>query len=138
MWGVGIVITGVLADSATVAWVLDERESGSFEGPVPFGEREMVDSFMPISAKAEVTPCTCEGPGLEMGWLTLVDKYMMSLPCTTRLSFDFLRSNVSISVCVRCGLIEWRLCDHDRCLPWPPSSRSRTSLTLTLTTPRKP
>lgn len=101
MCGIGIVIKGVLADSVTVAWVLDVRESGLPEGPAPFGEREMLDSFMPMSAKAEVTPWSCEGPGLEMGWLTLVDKYMMSFPWTTRLSFDFLRSNVSISGCIQ-------------------------------------
>lgn len=33
-----------------------------------------------------------------LGVLRLVDKLMMSFPCTTRLSFDFFRSLVSISV----------------------------------------
>src|SRR5277367_3220225 len=33
------------------------------------------------------------------GALRLVDRLMISFPCTTRLSFDFFKSRVSISVC---------------------------------------
>ena len=53
--------------------------------------------FRPKSAKVVVSPATWEGPGLEIGCWTFVERIMMSLPCTTRLSLDFFRSNVSIS-----------------------------------------
>lgn len=36
-------------------------------------------------------------PAWLIGWVRLVDKLRISLPCTTMLSFDFLRSRVSIS-----------------------------------------
>jgi hypothetical protein len=52
----------------------------------------------PMSDKAVVIPETWDGPGLDMGWATLVERYMISFPWTTRLSLDFLRSKVSISI----------------------------------------
>ena len=54
-------------------------------------------AFRPNSDRAVVSPATWEGPGLEMGCWIFVERIMMSLPCTTRLSLDFFRSNVSIS-----------------------------------------
>ena len=55
------------------------------------------EAFRPNSARFVVSPPTWEGPGLAMGCWTFVERTMMSLPCTTRLSLDFFRSNVSIS-----------------------------------------
>lgn len=52
---------------------------------------------MPMVANAEATPLTCEGPGLLMGTWILVDRYMINLPCTIKLSLDRFRSKVSIS-----------------------------------------
>ena len=37
-------------------------------------------------------------PGPPPAVVRFVDRFTMSLPCTTRLSFDFFRSRVSISV----------------------------------------
>jgi hypothetical protein len=39
------------------------------------------------------------------GRLRFVDKLIISLPCTTRLSFDFLRSRVSISMTLVSALV---------------------------------
>jgi hypothetical protein len=89
--------------SVVVAWELEARERPRV--PVCNGEavlvlapfRDVLEAFKPRLANAAAAPATWDGPGLEMGWLTLVDKYRISLPCTTRLSFDFFKSNVSIS-----------------------------------------
>jgi len=83
----------MVVTSVPVAWEL---------GVVEFGRAKLEvlaagELFNPISANAVFRPETWEGPGLVMGWLIFVERYMISLPCTTRLSFDFFKSNVSIS-----------------------------------------
>ena len=88
-----------------------------------------------------------------MGAKVLVDTWMMSLPWTVRLSFDFLSSRVRVSAQWMCtggchfsrspfgrgphhGLLAPAPSINDA--PSPPRSRSRTCETLTLMTPRKP
>lgn len=80
MWGVGICINGAAAGSVAVACELGGRDRGLPDAEAALGDKERLDSFIPMSANAEVTPWTWEGPGLLMGWFTFVDKYMMSLP----------------------------------------------------------
>jgi hypothetical protein len=72
-----------------------------------------------------------------MGAARLVERLRISLPWTTMLSLDFLRSRVSISAgsvssCMSC------LVAGEECLPSPPASRSITEPMRTLMTPRKP
>lgn len=93
------------AVSAAVAWelVFLDREAGLEAGRARLVVLAEGEAFMPKSDSAVVSPATWEGPGLEMGCCTLVERMMMSLPWTTRLSLDFFSSSVSIS--------EWR---HER------------------------
>lgn len=51
----------------------------------------------PSSSRGVAAPRICDGPGFRIGEVVSVDRYRMSFPCTTKLSFDFLRSRVSIS-----------------------------------------
>jgi hypothetical protein len=87
--------------SGVVAWELVDLESALVVTEVVRAKFEVLAEgewlLRPISEIAVVMPDTWEGPGFDIGWLTLVDRYIMSLPWTTRLSLDFLRSNVSIS-----------------------------------------
>jgi hypothetical protein len=69
-----------------------------------------------------------------MGAVRLVERLRMSLPWTTMLSFDFLRSRVSISEGLLADDVDW----HASGLPSPPASRSITDPMRTLMTPRKP
>jgi hypothetical protein len=84
--------------SDPAAWELAVRESGAVEAARAklevLAEGEV---FNPRFAMAVFKPETWEGPGLFIGWLTLVERYMISFPCTTKLSLDFFKSRVSIS-----------------------------------------
>jgi hypothetical protein len=64
----------------------------------------------------------------------------MSLPWTTRLSLDFFKSRVRVSVSGQKSMRNQGHMDGNRTKgsPSPPSSKSRTLETLTLMTPRKP
>ena len=95
------------------------------------------------TAEDEEAVSTAEGPAagaaaFRIGVDVLVDRYMMSLPCTTRLSLDFLRSLVSVSAMMRRCQSEGSDGLVSLCIPSPPSSRSMTCDTRTLMTPRKP
>ena len=49
--------------------------------PPPLGLlTDMEESLRFIRENVSVTPETWEGPGLLIGWLTFVERYMMSLP----------------------------------------------------------
>jgi hypothetical protein len=56
MWGIGICINGGVG-SETAAFELGVRDRGLPAG-AEVGDKEILDSFIPISANAEVTPCT--------------------------------------------------------------------------------
>lgn len=91
--GFTCVLTGREA-SGECAVAEDAAERGLFD---VLGVKDIRDAFKVRSPKAGVIPETWEGPGLLIGVDVLVDKHKISLPCTTKLSLDFLRSNVSIS-----------------------------------------
>ena len=81
-----------------------------------------------------------DAPAWLMGVVRLVERLRINFPWTTILSFDFLRSRVSISV----GKVGISISQFDKYtsgnegddLPSPPASRSMTLPILTLTTPR--
>jgi hypothetical protein len=69
-----------------------------------------------------------------MGVDRLVERLRISLPWTTMLSLDFLRSRVSISGLELAGALGVERPN----LPSPPASRSITDPMRTLMTPKKP
>jgi len=93
---------GVDTSAVPVAWELADRDRALLVVDtvdarfVVLAEAEVL-APSPNSDSAVVRPADWDGPGLAIGCATLVDKYMMSLPWTTRLSLDFLSSSVSIS-----------------------------------------
>ena len=90
--------------------------------------------FTDECAEAEGRFAFC--PPWLMGWLKLVERLRMSLPCTTMLSLDFFRSRVSISAS---DVSSWSGRQSVMgCPPSPPASKSMTLPIRTLMTPRKP
>ena len=67
----------------------------------------------------------------------LVDRLIMSFPWTTRLSVDFLRSRVSISVILRVSRTHESCMGLDHSRSWG-EEKSTTSPTRTLMTPKNP
>lgn len=96
---VTLAVAAVASDP--VAWELGVRESGAVEleatGSAKLDVLAVGELFNPMLAMAVFKPETWEGPGLLIGWLTLVERYMISFPWTTKLSLDFFKSRVSIS-----------------------------------------
>jgi hypothetical protein len=73
--GVVTLVTGVCAvTSDPVAWELAVRESGAGVGIAKFEVLVEGEVFNPRLAMAVFKPDTCEGPGLLIGWLTLVER----------------------------------------------------------------
>lgn len=73
---VGVVV--ILEVACALVW----RDKDGFP-PLPLPLRLLTDteeSLRFIRENVSVTPGTWEGPGLLIGWLTLVERYMMSLP----------------------------------------------------------
>jgi len=95
-------VVGVGTSAVPVAWELADRDRALLVVDtvdarfVVLAEADVL-APNPSSDRAVVRPADWDGPGFEIGCATLVDKYMMSLPWTTRLSLDFFSSNVSIS-----------------------------------------
>ena len=96
-------------------------------GGAPFVEAALPPMVVPLIDGAA-------GAGLDR----LVERLMINLPWTIRLSLDFLRSRVSISIShisMHCpGLVSQRSCE----IPSAPISRSMTDPIRTLITPRNP
>lgn len=77
-------------------------------------------------------------PGCTIGAPRFVERFMMSFPCTTRLSFDFFRSRVSISIEIYSQSFDRATFTRVSEVPSPPTSRSMTDPIRTLMTPKKP
>ena len=73
---VGVVV--MLEDACALVW----RDKDGFPPlPPPLGLlTDMEESLTFMRENVSVTPETWEGPGLLIGWLTLVERYMISLP----------------------------------------------------------
>ena len=95
----------------------------------------LVDATLPPPTDNEEPGCPRALGGFA-GVPRFVDRLTISFPWTIKLSFDFLRSRVSISNAFHVTTYEWNRNGGN--VPSPPISKSKTSPIFTFITPRNP
>jgi hypothetical protein len=96
-----VPLTAVVEDEDGSVKVCDREGAGLAPADVRFWADARVE-WVPAILVDEFGPGRAPGPPLAV--VRFVERLIMSFPCTTRLSFDFFRSRVSISV----TCVSWR------------------------------